>query len=136
MSTSSIRVNTLFEWCNDISATRAFYTDLLGLTETNYRDDEKIGWLSYQLGDVQLVFTRSSGLPVLDDWAKTLFFSDGTIEAPMLLLRIAKEDFAPLVARLQASDVPIYEGDVDTSRVIFVRDPMGKTIEIDIDVEE
>ncbi len=39
------KVNTIFEWCNDVVASRLFYTELLGLEEAFF--DEYRGWLNY-----------------------------------------------------------------------------------------
>ncbi|MGB7339621.1 MAG: hypothetical protein WBC91_12075 [Phototrophicaceae bacterium] len=55
-------INTVFKWCNDVDEMRRFYTDILELQETFYRNDDKNGWLTYQIDKTQLVFIRASEL--------------------------------------------------------------------------
>jgi hypothetical protein len=53
----TIKLNTVFEWCNDISQMRRFYTEGIGLTEQNAQDDKTAGYVVYQAGDTQIVIT-------------------------------------------------------------------------------
>lgn len=41
----TIKLNTVFEWCNDLSQMRRFYTEGLGLTEQHAQDDSKLGYV-------------------------------------------------------------------------------------------
>lgn len=76
----------MFEWCNDLSEMRRFYTDALGMTETHARDEDEDGVVVYQVGDTQLIFTRSPDLkPVLDQWTKTWGFDEGVLREPAIL---------------------------------------------------
>jgi catechol 2,3-dioxygenase-like lactoylglutathione lyase family enzyme len=134
---ANIRVHTLFRWCNDVAALRRFYSDVLQLDETFYRDDEKYGWLTYQVGGVQLVFMRASQpMPLMSDWAKQPGYGGGSLEVDSLLLVV--DDTATLeayIARLQAANIPLSD-QADASRQCVVRDPMGWTVEIALDMDK
>ena len=134
---SQIRVHTLFRWCNDVAALRHFYSEILQLNETFYRDDEKYGWLTYQVDSVQLVFMRATNpLPLLPDWAKQPGYAGGSAEVDSLLLVV--DDAAALqtfVDRLQTANIPMNDG-IDASRQCVVRDPMGWTVEIALDMDK
>ena len=133
MSTHAARLNTVFHWCNDIAATRRFYTELLGLEETYF--DEKQGWLTYQIGELNVVFIRgSSPQPVLSEWARQPAYRGGKIEAPSWVIQVSPKDFPVVVLRLKAAGVPEFQKEPMTPKpgyaMFFVRDPMGTTIEI------
>lgn len=125
------KLNTVFEWCNDIKAMRRFYTELLGLEETFY--DEERGWLNHQVGETLLVFIRSpDALPVTSEWAKTPAYDGGTAHLSSWVLEVSRQDFDDVVKRLRYEGVPEW-GDPEESpggRAFFVRDPMGKTVEV------
>lgn len=129
-----LKVNTLFRWCNDINSMRTFYTELLGLTETFYRDDEQHGWLTYDAGGVQLVFMRATeDLSVSMTWAKQPGYHTGTDEVSSWLLTTKdRKEFGAIVNRLQQADIPMKDG-IDASRQCVVHDPMGWTIEIGLE---
>lgn len=132
-----IRVHTLFRWCNDIAAMRHFYSEVLQLNETFYRDDEQHGWLTYQVDSVQLVFMRvSSPLPLVPDWAKQPGYTGGNLEVDSLLLVVDNTDALQIfVARLQAANIPM-NAKADSSYQCVVRDPMGWTVEIAKDMDK
>lgn len=131
-----IRVHTLFRWCNDVESLRHFYSEVLQLEETFYRNDEKYGWLTYQVDSVQLVFMRASQpIATVSDWAKQPGYGGGSLEVDSLLLVV--KDAAALetyVGRLKAANIPLNDN-VDASRQCVVRDPMGWTVEIALDMD-
>lgn len=131
-----LKINTLFRWCNDIRPMRIFYTDLLGLPETFFRDDKEHGWLTYNAGGVQLVFMRASEeLSVGIGWALQPGYRGGTQEVPSWLMTATdRNEFRGIVNRLQQAAVPMKDN-IDSSRQCIVHDPMGWTIEIGLDVE-
>lgn len=125
------KVNTIFEWCSDIVATRLFYTDLLGLEETFF--DEGRGWLNYQLGDTLLVFSRSPNpVPKIDEWAVTPAYCGGSAYVSSWVLEVGRNEFETLISQLRDAGVESWgePGDSPGGLAFFVRDPMGKTIEI------
>lgn len=128
--TSNIRIHTLFYWCNDVVAMRHFYTDLIGLKEAYFRNDEAHGWITYSVADVDIAFMRASEpLPIPTTWAKQPSLPIGTLENPSVLIAVSPEEFITIVNRLKSADVPSYEDD-PTAKQFFVRDPMGTTVEI------
>lgn len=125
------KVNTIFEWCNDILATRLFYTDLLGLDETFF--DEARGWLNYQVGDTLLVFSRGPNpLPMKEGWAVSPAYDGGTAYTGSWVLEVGRDEFDSTVSRLLEAGVESWgePGDSPGGKAFFVRDPMGQTVEI------
>ncbi|HVE93071.1 MAG TPA: VOC family protein [Actinomycetota bacterium] len=125
------KVNTIFTWCNDIESMRRFYTDLLGLQETFY--DAERGWLSHQVQDTLLVFTRApSELPVIDEWPMTPAREGGRVYASSWVLEVGPDEFDAVVEKLSGAGVECWGPPADRSggRDFFVRDPMGTTVEV------
>lgn len=128
------KLNTVFEWCNDIGEIRRFYTDGLGLTETHARDEPEVGVVVYQAGDTQIVITRSPDpKPMLNDWTKTWGFDEGVLNEPAWVIEVDWDSFFEVVARLQDLSVPMFAEprDEPTIRQVVVRDPMGRTVSVD-----
>lgn len=138
MSKSQIYINTIFRWCNDVDPIRHFYTDLLGLEETYYRNDEEHGWLTYKIGDTQLVFTRaSSPLPVEAEWAKAPAYQGGTKELESWVMAVNKDNYQTIVQGIKASDALIYDGELEREELLLmVKDPMGFTIELWLETDD
>ena len=64
-------IRFLYTFCNDVKLIRAFYTDLLGMTEASFMDTEDFGWLAYQCEGLQYMFFRAdSELPHEHRWAE------------------------------------------------------------------
>ena len=128
--------NTIFLYCNDVVPIRRFYTDLIKLEETFYRNDDEVGWLTYQSGTLQIVFTRvESHIPVIEDWGLQPSYKEGKLEIPSWVIQVAYEDFDATIERLKAADdVVRLEDSVREARPghqsFWVRDPMGTTIEV------
>jgi catechol 2,3-dioxygenase-like lactoylglutathione lyase family enzyme len=134
MMTGKIQLHTVFRWCNDVDAMRRFYSDLLGLEETFYRNDDKHGWLTYQAG-TQIVFMRGTNpIDIPLEWAKQPGFSGGDVEIDSWLLTFTKADFEVLKQRITNADIEQLTGaGIDSSRQIIVHDPMGITVELSIE---
>jgi len=65
-----VEVRFFYLMCNDVAAMRGFYTDLLGMSETNYYNEPEMGWLCYAFGDIEFMFFRAeNALPVPDKYA-------------------------------------------------------------------
>lgn len=127
-------LNTIFRWCNDVVAMRHFYTDCLGLTETYFRNDEEHGWLTYQVGQVQLVFTRAPApLPVTTEFAQNPGYNGGTLHIESWVLKVKRPSFDDIVKRLQASNYTRFAPQPATPRPgalqFLALDPMGFTVE-------
>lgn len=129
------QVSTLFYWCNDIDKNRQFYTDVLGLEETSYRNDEKVGWLSYQVGNLALNFLRATQpLAVAQEWARQPGWAEGKLEVHSLVLQVSQADFDAIMARAQKEGVKVYDAEPrgEPSKYLqnFLMDPMGNTLEL------
>ncbi len=121
----------MFEWCNDVDVTRQFYSEVLGLKETFY--DGARGWLSYELGEVQLVFmTPPKPLPISEDWAVTPAFTAGSTFSPSWVLEVEPDDFDRVATNIHDAGIATHPGAAEgqPGRLLFIQDPMGKTIEI------
>ena len=128
-------LNTIFRWCNDVVPMRHFYTDCLGLEETYFRNDAEHGWLTYQIGQVQLVFTRAPApLPVTAEFAQNPGYSGGSNQAESWVLKVERPSFEAIVKRLQASSYPVYAPEPNEPRPgalqFLALDPMGFTVEV------
>lgn len=128
--------NTIFWYCNDVEPMRHFYTELLQLEETFYRNDDEAGWLTYQSGTLQVVFMRvEKSLPVTAEWAVQPSYTEGTAHVPSWVIQIPYDAFDATIDRIKASDTTIRLEDSIRSpreghKSFWVRDPMGTTIEI------
>ena len=132
MAKAGLYINTIFRWCNDVDAMRSFYSDLLQLEETFYRNDDEHGWLTYQVNDVLLVFTRAdTSLPVETEWAKSPAYTGGTKTIESWVMALNDSNYKATIERLKASNAPIYDGEIDRKQLLMlVKDPMGMTIEL------
>ncbi len=129
------KIQTIFQWCNDVNKMREFYSDVLGLTETYFLDDDKYGWLTYDVNGLQLVFMRSSQpLPIEKVWARQPGWIEGTGEILSMVLQVSLDDFQSVVERARARDVKMFDqeprGVPDQHLSHFLMDPMGSTIEL------
>jgi catechol 2,3-dioxygenase-like lactoylglutathione lyase family enzyme len=124
------RLETVFEWCNDIAAMRRFYTDLLGLDETFFSADH--GWLRHRMGDFETAFMVSpEPIPVIDTWSVTPTLGEGVSYLASWLLEVEPDIYDAIFDRMQQAGIPMVQGPENPSvRNFFVMDPMGKTIEV------
>lgn len=129
-----IKLNTVFEWCNDISEMRRFYSDGIGLREEHAQDTVEVGYVVYQAGGTQIVITRSPELkPVLQDWTKTWGFDEGTLHEPAWVIEVDWDSFTEVIGRLEALGTMFHptRRDEEKIRQVVVRDPMGRTVSVD-----
>lgn len=136
-----VELNTIFRWCNDVVPMRRFYTDCLGLNETFFRNDDEHGWLTYQVGEVQLVFTRAPALlPVDTEFAQNPGYGGGTLQVESWVLKVERPSFDQIVERLQASSYTFYTPEPHSPRPgalqFIALDPMGFTVEAYTEFEE
>ena len=137
-----VTIKYVYAYANDLDAMRRFYTDLVGMTEGAFRNDEQWGWLVYKCAGFQLMFFRSepplSPAPVETRWALQPGWNDGEVrdgaEIFSWSIRVPESAFADTVARLKEAGVEsYYEKPMwfqDSYWGFPVRDPMGGTVEI------
>lgn len=124
-------LNTIVEWCNEITETQRFYTELLGLDQTYF--DEAKGWLTYQTNEVTIVFLRRSQPEIAaGEFAIAPGWSGGTAELPSWVIEVDGPAFAGIVERLEEASVPRLGPAMQQphGQQFVVRDPSGRTIEV------
>lgn len=129
------QISNLFYWCNNIDTMRHFYTIVLGLNETVYRNDDKAGWLSYELSNLTLNFLRATDpLTVATEWARQPGWAEGTLQTHSFIVQVSQTDFATIVARAQKMGVKTYDaeprGEPSAYLQHFLMDPMGNSLEL------
>jgi len=136
-----IKLRFIFNFCNDIEAIRNFYSDLIGMKETNYRNDEEWGWVVYNSDGFQIMWFRSGEmLPVIDGWAVQPGYESGEYAITSWSIEVPKDSFEDIVARLKASGARLFsmepEWRQDSYWGFTVMDPMGNTVELFYESEE
>jgi len=131
-----VNIRFLFNVCNDIDAVRHFYTDILGMKEQAYMNDENFGYISYECeGGVYFMFFRADEkLPVLSEWACQPGWAGGTLETYSWGIEIPEEMFAGVYQKLKDEGAPLFKPEPEWRQESYwglsVRDPMGNTIEV------
>lgn len=124
-----------YEYCTDISTTRHFYGELVGLTQIWDQPDD----IAFQHGCVQVSFRRVDSLCRPKGWAFQPGWSHGQLsEAPTteqvrsISIALAPAAFQSAVVRLKTAGVhalraePFWVGYWS----FVVRDPDGQTVEL------
>ncbi len=136
-----VQIKYLYAYANDLEAMRKFYTELVGMKQGAFRNDQW-GWLVYDCGGFQLMFFRSepplAPMPAETRWALQPGWNDGEIrdgaEIISWSIQVPEEDFAGTIAGLiEAGSECYYEKPMwfqDSYWGFPVRDPMGNTVEI------
>ena len=130
-----IAIKFVYTMVNDVAAMQHFYTELLGLNETSYRNDEDFGWLVYQCGSVEFMFLRADGeMPVGEEFAMQPGWGGGTLETTSWSLEIPEDRFAATVQAVVEDGAaafaakPLWAQDCYWSFPVL--DPMGNTVEL------
>lgn len=129
-------IRFLYAFCNDVKPMRAFYTELLGMTEVSFMDTEDFGWLAYQCEGMQFMFFRAdSELPLETRWADQPGEApEGAAPLMSFSLEYNEDDFRRLVKQLREADVATARAAPSWRQQSYwgwtVKDPMGNTIEL------
>lgn len=134
-ATPEINVRFVYNFCSDLGAMRRFYTDVLGMAEKSYNDEQ--GWLVYKSDGFELMFFRADGEgPGEKEWAAQPGGGSGTAEVTSWSVEVPEAHFGATVQRLLEAGVPL-QGDAKAPDWrqgcywgITVRDPAGITIEV------
>ncbi len=132
-NTPNVNVRFIFNYCNDPAAMRVFYSEIIGLKEAAF--DEEQGYLVYQCEGFQMVFFRAENeLTPLEDWADQPGYKEGTFEVTSWAVEVPEGDFAETVERILDSGAAVLkdapEWRMDNYWGFTVMDPMGTTVEI------
>lgn len=126
----------LYTGCNNIAASRAFYSDLIGLDQI--WDDADL--IAYRIdGGIQFSISHDSNATISDEWAFQPGWAFGLGIEPRprsarasWSIPLSPEAFRGAVARLQDAKVDALRP--EPSWVGYwsyvVRDPMGQTVEL------
>ncbi|MGD8717529.1 MAG: VOC family protein [Candidatus Zixiibacteriota bacterium] len=130
-----INVRFVYNFCNDVSPVRDFYSNLLGMEESNY--SEEMGWLVYRSEGFDLMFfRRENGAVAVEDWAMQPGGGTGNAEFTSWSVNVPEAEFAATVKRLLDAGVPVQGDDKvpDWRQGCYwgftVMDPAGNTIEV------
>ncbi len=130
-----VSVRFVYNFCRDLAAVRRFYTDVLGMKEKSYNDEQ--GWLVYESEGFELMFFRADGGEARErEWAVQPGGGSGTAEITSWSVEVPEGDFAAAVMRLGQAGVS-RQGDVNVPDWrqgcywgITVMDPAGFTVEV------
>jgi catechol 2,3-dioxygenase-like lactoylglutathione lyase family enzyme len=128
-----VNVRFLFNHCNDLTATRGFYTDVIGLHEAAY--DEEQGYLVYRCEGFQLMFFKAKAeIQVPDEWADQPGYDGGTYEGISWAIEVPEKEFTETVERIVKSGAKVLketpEWRMDSYWGFTAMDPTGVTVEI------
>ncbi len=135
MDKTGINIRFIFNFCNDIDEIRRFYSELIGLEEVSYRNDEEWGWIVYQSEGFQFMWFRSDEkLPIIDGWAAQPGYNGGEFAITSWSIELPKEDFEEIIGRLKASGAKLFSMEPEWRQESYwgftVMDPMGNTVEL------
>jgi catechol 2,3-dioxygenase-like lactoylglutathione lyase family enzyme len=128
-------IKFVYQHCNDLPAMRRFYTELVGMNETSFKDEGDWHWLVYKCDGFEfMIFPASEPLPVTDAWSAQPGYDGGTLDGMSWSVEVPEPDFAATVDRLRAAGVPrLWEWPTwqqDSYWSFPVRDPQGNTVEV------
>ncbi len=136
--TPKISVKFVYSLCSDIEAMRHFYTDLLGMKEIAFYNDEeqKFGYLSYLcVGGLEFdFFYIGKEVPPHTEWAWQPGYEGGSLPVASWSVQIPEEDFPAVVKRLKEGGVKAFKENpywcLDSYWAFPVADPQGNTVEV------
>ncbi len=129
-----VKINFIYQSCNDVGAMRHFYGDLLGMKEVSFREGPE-GWLVYQCEGFQfMIFPAGYELPVPEGWGMQPGWKGGDREYLSWSIVVPEADFAATVKGLLDDGVESFHDTPQWRQDSYwsfpVRDPMGNTVEV------
>jgi len=127
-------IRFLFNHCNDLTATRKFYSEMVGLKEKAYSED--CGYLCYQCDGFEFMFFKSSGggLPIETRWALQPGYPGGELETISWAIIVPEGDFRAMLKRLMEGGVRLLANKPEWRQECYwgitAMDPNGVTVEI------
>jgi len=130
-----IDITFLYVLCNDVDEMRHFYTDLVGMEETNYWNDEDWQWLCYDSNGMEFMFFGFfEEVPVQEEWAWQPGWG-GDVPLASWSILLPEDQFDDVVLAIH-NDMGIKvleewpEWRQDSYWGYTVMDPMGNTVEL------
>ncbi len=129
-----LNIRYLFTFCQDVEEIRHFYSDLLGMTECAYRNDEQGGWVCYRSEGFELMFFRDPKAQSETRFAAQPGWEGGEALITSWAVEVPEEDFTEVWRRLVKGGANLFksvpEWRQDSYWGISVLDPMGNTLEV------
>lgn len=131
-----INIRFLYGFCNDVAATRRFYTELLGMKEGTAVDTKDFGFVTYRCEGLEYMFFRAEKpLPVEERWADQPGEAvDGAQPLMSMSIAVPWADFRATVKRLREAKVKTAKPSPSWRQASYwgwtIKDPMGNTIEV------
>lgn len=128
-------IRWLFLPCSDLAAMRRFYSELLGMQETSFKDEGSMNWLCYRCGTLDVVMTRHEAASERQaGWAEQPGWEGGSLAAVSWAVKLPEERFAEVVRKLASARVTAYfpqpSWQQDSYWSYPVHDPSGNTVEL------
>lgn len=127
------RINYIYNFCNDLAATRQFYSEGIGLTEGMY--EPKYGCLSYKLQGMEFMFWKwEDELKKPNGFAGQPGGGGGDLPLTSWTIAVSETEFPLIVSRIQKLKAETKAGKPQFLQNSYwgfvVKDPAGNTVEI------
>jgi catechol 2,3-dioxygenase-like lactoylglutathione lyase family enzyme len=130
-----VNLRFLYSMCNDVQAVKVFYTDMLGLFELGFMDQEGFGWVGYDCEGMQLMFFKwDEKIPVREKWDWQPGDGAGDQPGMSFSIELPEDEAKPTLTRLRESGVESMSDKPTWRQASYwgwtVRDPAGNTVEV------
>lgn len=130
-----VTLGYIYVTCNDLSAMRRFYVELLGLRELSYQSGGEYQWLACRCRGFELMFfPAASPVPVATGWHAQPGWDGGDCAGVSWSVQVPPELYRETVERLLAAGVPRFFDSPQWLQDSYwgfpVQDPMGNTVEV------
>ena len=137
--TPKVNIRFLYNYCNDLAEMRRFYSDLIGMKETAYREDWN--FLCYRSEGFDFMFFGSEEtVPVRDKFADQPGWPNGELLITSWTIDIPEDEYPETIKRLQTAKIRSYgknpHWEQDSYWCFPVLDPMGNTVEVTTSLKE
>lgn len=128
-------IKFFYIFANDVITMRNFYTDILGLNEVSFYNDEKFGWVNYNMDAFEfMIFRIDKPIPTLTEWQGQPGYEGGTGYLPSWSVFIDHSCFEAVVQKCMTAGLKLFqekpEWRQDSYWGFTVADPMGNTVEL------
>lgn len=125
----------LYLIANDLKQLRHFYSEIIGMKENSYYEDEQFGWLSYHMEGLEMDWFRSEQtIPVIKEWAMQPGYPGGSKEIISWSIELDESEFPKVIEQIKKEDIPQFQKEPEFRQDSYwgfsVMDPMGNTVEL------
>ncbi|HEY3321787.1 MAG TPA: VOC family protein [Planctomycetota bacterium] len=135
-TTPKVNIRFLYSYCNDLEATRRFYTECLGMQEQSYANDKEFGWINYKCDGLEYMFFRvdDQTLPMPQGFAAQPGGGGGARPVPSWSIQVPESAYEQTIGNLQMAGFPSNQRHPlwlqDSYWGYVVMDPAGNTVEV------